>query len=102
MATEHSNTLVDILNQRSVDNPDQIIYSFLGADTDISLTYRNLANNAVGIATQLMQCTEAETRIILLYPSGLDFISALFACFYAKMIAVPVYSHNLNIEKLLP
>ncbi|KTC92608.1 MULTISPECIES: non-ribosomal peptide synthetase [Legionella] len=102
MENKYSNTLVDILNQRSVNNPEQIVYSFLGTDTHTSLSYRNLANNSIGIATQLVECAGAETRVILLYPSGLDFISALFACFYAKMIAVPVYSHNLNIEKLLP
>jgi acyl-CoA synthetase (AMP-forming)/AMP-acid ligase II/acyl carrier protein len=35
-------------------------------------------------------------RILLLYPPGLDYITALFGCFYAGAIAVPSYPPRLN------
>lgn len=102
MNVNNASTLIEILSDRCRSVPDNLIYSFYSHPSHISLSYRSLAAQMLGIASELEKYIAQGSRVILLYPSGLDFISALFACFYAKMIAVPVYSHNMNIEKLMP
>ncbi|MHC5828625.1 MAG: AMP-binding protein, partial [Nostoc sp.] len=42
-------------------------------------------------------------RALLLYPSGLEFITAFFGCLYAGVVAVPVYPprRNQKLSRLL-
>src|SRR5262249_10481324 len=35
-------------------------------------------------------------RVLLLYPPGLEYIGALFGCFYAGVVAVPAYPPRRN------
>ena len=41
--------------------------------------------------------------MLLLYPSGLEFVTAFFGCLYAGVIAVPVYPprRNHKLSRLL-
>ena len=41
-------------------------------------------------------------RALLLYPPGLDFISAFFGCLYGGVVAVPVYPprRNRSLERI--
>ena len=43
----------------------------------------------MAIAAELQDCTTPGERAVLLFPPGLDFISAFFGCMYAGVIAVP-------------
>ncbi len=53
-------------------------------------TYDELDSNACKIAGWLQaQQPAGQSRILLVFPAGLDFIDALMGCFYAKFIAVP-------------
>ena len=106
--TAHGNreprTLVDLLQLRSSSHPDQVAYTFLadGASTEISLTYGELDHKARTIGA-LLDATEVRGKpILLLYPSGLDYIAAFFGCLYAGAIAIPGYPPRFHrsLERL--
>ena len=96
-------SLLDILNQRAESQAEQQAYIFLqdGETTTGSLTYQELHQQAINIASHL-QCWQGE-RALLLYPSGLEFITAFFGCLYAGVVAVPVYppKRNQKLSRLL-
>lgn len=55
------------------------------------LTYAQLEARARAIAVEISSRTRAGDRVLLLYPPGLEFISAFFGCLFAGRIAVPAY-----------
>src|SRR5579859_5537510 len=91
-------TLVELLRSRSVQEPEGRIYSFLDDtdETESTLTYGELDRRAQSIAAVLQKDVSAGERALLLYPPGLEFISAFFGCLYAGIIAVPAYPPRLN------
>lgn len=86
-------TFVDILGQRARQQPEQKAYTFLhfGKQTDTSLTYGELDQQARSIAARLQERGYAGKLVLLLYPSGLEYIAAFLGCLYAGAIAVPLY-----------
>ncbi|ARH01092.1 non-ribosomal peptide synthetase [Legionella micdadei] len=102
MDTNKKKTIVEVLGQLASDYPQQLLYTFSGNHTEASLTYSDLDYQACLIAAQMSNYASSGERAILLYPAGLEFISALFGCFYAGIIAVPTYSQNFQMQKLLP
>ena len=53
-------------------------------------TYEELDGNARKIAGWLqVQKSAQQSRVLLVFPAGLEFIDALMGCFYARFIAVP-------------
>ncbi|HEY6186971.1 MAG TPA: beta-ketoacyl synthase N-terminal-like domain-containing protein [Pyrinomonadaceae bacterium] len=103
MSTEHDptedfSTLVELLRWRAARQPEQIALTFLheGETEETNLTYADLDRRARSIAARLQAMGVAGERALLLYPSGLDFIAALFGCFYAGVIAVPAYPPHAN------
>lgn len=85
--------LVDLLRQQARRYPGKQAYSFLGEDEveQASLTYAELDYQARAIGGWLQASVEAGDRALLLYPPGLEFISAFFGCQYAGVVAVPAY-----------
>lgn len=96
-------SLLEILSYRAQYQPDKQAYIFLqnGETESGSLTYGELDRQASQIAAHL-QSWQGE-RALLLYPSGLEFITAFFGCLYAGVVAVPVYPlrRNQNLSRLL-
>jgi amino acid adenylation domain-containing protein len=93
----HSN-LIELLHWRALHQPDRLAYAFL-TDGDIEearLTYAELDERANGIAAILQQERAQGERVLLVYPSGLDYIAAFFGCLKAGAIAVPTYPPRLN------
>jgi acyl-CoA synthetase (AMP-forming)/AMP-acid ligase II len=89
-------TVADILRVRSAAHPDGIAYVFLDflAGDEIaehSITYGELDRSARRIAAGLRAHHARGDRAILLYPPGIEYITAFFACQYAGVIAVPSY-----------
>ena len=97
-----ANTLIDILNYRAINQPTQIAYNFLvdGETEVVSITYQELFTQATAIAYSLKSYCNQGDRALLIYPSGLDYITAFFGCLYAGVIAVPVYPPRLNNRSL--
>ena len=86
-------TLVELLRWRANQQPEQSIYTFLtdGEKQEESYTFAELDRRARIIGALLQEQTQPGERVLLIYPSGLDFIAAFFGCLYAGVIAVPVY-----------
>ncbi|MEH2290147.1 amino acid adenylation domain-containing protein [Nostoc sp.] len=86
-------TLVDILRDRSLQMPHTQAFTFLedGETQELTLTYCELDRRSRAIAAQLQALGLSGKRAILLYPSGLDYLSAFFGCLYAGVVAVPAY-----------
>jgi len=62
------------------------------ADSTINaLTFRELDERAASVAGRLRQSAEPGDRAVLVCQPGLDYIAALFGCFYAGVVAVPAY-----------
>ena len=97
------NSLLDILTYRAQYQPDKQAYIFLrdGEIESDNVTYGKLDKQARVIASHL-QSFKGE-RALLLYNSGIDFITAFFGCLYAGVIAVPVYppKRNQKLSRLL-
>lgn len=94
----HPNTLVELLCLRAQNKPDKPAYTFLkdGETEEISLTYAQLDRYVRTIAARLQSLLAPGERALLLYPSGLDYIAAFFACLYAGIVAVPSYPPRRN------
>jgi acyl-CoA synthetase (AMP-forming)/AMP-acid ligase II/acyl carrier protein len=97
-------TLIEVLQAQSVRRPDFPIYTFLidGENETAQLTYQQLEEQASAIAAELAHHAQPGERVLLLLPQGLEYIAALFGCFYAGLVAVPAYPprNNHNIERL--
>ena len=63
---------------------------------DQHLTLAELDRRARAIAVMLEERNLAGERVLLLCAPGLDYILALFGCFYAGAIAVPCYPPRLG------
>src|SRR3989304_2429578 len=91
-------TLVDLLRWRALHQPNQLAYAYLldGESTEARLTYRDLDERARAIGAQVQNLGAAGERALLLYPPGLDYVTAFLGCLYAGSIAVPAYPPRLN------
>lgn len=96
--TSHLSTLVEILRWRATHQADRIAYIFLvdGESQTATLSYGELDQRARAIAGHLQHQGLAGERALLLYPSGLEFITAFFGCLYAGAVAVPAYPPKPN------
>src|SRR5579872_5980094 len=94
--------LVELVRQRARDCPDRAAYIFLAGEglRQSSLTYGEVDFQARSIAGLLQGLEARGERALLLYPPGLEFISAFFGCLYAGAIAVPAYPPRLNRNAL--
>ena len=95
-------TLVELVQYRAFvqANEPAFIYLANGIDDEISLTNADLDRKARQIAVWLAEHKCQGERILLLYPPGLDFITAFFGCLYAGAIAVPIYPPRKNRSML--
>ncbi len=86
-------TLVDLARQRPDGTTRGSAYVFLtdGESETSEISYGELDRRARAIAAWLQSLGAQGKRAILLYPPGLDYISAFFGCLYAEVIAVPAY-----------
>lgn len=96
--------LITLLCEHVKTKPNEILYRYIKdiAQEPLTLTYAEVELKARAIATTLLQTGQKGERALMLYPSGLEFISAFLGCLYAGVIAVPVYPprKNQKIERL--
>lgn len=91
-------TPLAILRHRAAHKGSRLAYTFLldGETEEANLTYAELDRRAQAIGASLRSLGAGGRRALLLYPPGLEYIAALFGCFYAGAVAVPVYPPRLN------
>ncbi len=61
------------------------------SDPVVTLTYGELHHRTQRLAARLLGCAQPGDRVLLVNAGAVDFVSSLFACWYAGMVAVPVY-----------
>ncbi|HXQ73964.1 MAG TPA: amino acid adenylation domain-containing protein [Pyrinomonadaceae bacterium] len=97
-------SLVEILRTRAQQVPERVAYTFLtdGENEEVKLTYSELDQKARSIAARLETQHARGQRALLLYPPGLEYITAFWGCLYAGVVAVPAYPPrmNRNLERL--
>ena len=95
----HDGTLADVLLRRAATMGDAIVYSYSAprAAGVIDLSYAGLARRALGIAAELVDRGLSGRRALLLYPPGLEFIEAFYACMLANVSAMPMYVPARNL-----
>ena len=90
--------VVERLRYRADHHGHDRAFTYLvdGENEQQHLTYLALDAKARSIATELTRRRLRGERALLLYPPGLDFISAFFGCLYAGVVAVPAYPPRRN------
>ncbi|MGB2924980.1 MAG: fatty acyl-AMP ligase [Limnothrix sp.] len=100
-------TIVDVLQDRAQNTPDQLAYSFVsGEATNItSFTYRELEARVKAIAAHLQSIIEPGDRVLMVFPysAGLEFVTSFYGCLYAGAIAVTINPSKNDdaLDKLL-
>ncbi len=92
-------TLVDVVQDRAVTLGDEVFLRYL-VSGDVSgpidhLSYAELARRAKAVGAALQAQGEVGDRALLLFPSGLEFVTAFFGCLFAGIIPVPAYPPDL-------
>lgn len=92
----HFSTLNDVIQYNAEHDPDKVIYnSITFADEDErcedKLTNLELDRRVRNLAVILQKFNLEGERALLLYPPGLDYLCAFYACLYSGIIAVPAY-----------
>jgi acyl-CoA synthetase (AMP-forming)/AMP-acid ligase II len=110
-STPHADTtsnLVDLLSQRAKERSNDVAFVFCndGQTATSVLTYGQLDLNARAIAAALQNLGAEQHRALLLFGSGLEFISAFLGCLYASVVAVPCYppratQNHLRVQALV-
>ncbi len=104
-ATSRPATLIELLDQRALQQPDQLAYTFLpdGDTNELHLSYRELRRRARAIGATLQLIGAKGERALLLYTPGLDFIEGFFGCLYSGIVAVPAYPPDpARLNRTLP
>ena len=85
------NDLVRVLRGHAAARADQPAFVHLadGPSVPVSITYGQLDRRARAIASRLQDLDLVGQRVLLVYPHGLDFITAFLGCLYAGCVAVP-------------
>ncbi|GEM46876.1 fatty acyl-AMP ligase [Deinococcus cellulosilyticus] len=89
----HTVHFVDLLVQHAETFADKPIYLFLedGEEIKEQITYQQLKDRAAALAVTLRQHHPEGSRVLLLYPSCIDYMVAFFGCLAAGMVAVPIF-----------
>ncbi|MFI1165458.1 fatty acyl-AMP ligase [Streptomyces sp. NPDC020801] len=86
-------SLVDSLTAHASHHPDRVAYRYLvtgDCDGEIQeISYGQLARRSRAVAAWLQERGLAGCRAMLLYPPGLEFVSAFLGCLAAGVVAVP-------------
>ncbi len=95
-------TFFDLVRNHAQQQGSSKALTFLrdGESENARLTYAELDERAQSIAGWLQENGCAGERVMLLYPSGLEFVAAFLGCLYAGAIAVPASPPRMNRNAL--
>lgn len=85
-------TLPMALNHTSEQNPDSLAFAFLDGQANVvsQLTYAEIERAARARASLLAGSGLSGKNAIMIFPSGLEFVTALAGCWYAKVVGAPL------------
>jgi acyl-CoA synthetase (AMP-forming)/AMP-acid ligase II len=97
-------TLVELFRWRGRNQSHERALVFLedGEGETQVLTYGDLDRRARAVAAYLQAHGATGNRVLLLHPSGAEFITSFLGCLYARAVAVPAYPprQNRNMQRL--
>ena len=95
---KNKTTLIEILHDHALNRKDDLLYRYLEDESSepLTLTFSQVDAQARAIAATLLQTCQKGDRALMLYPAGLEFITAFYGCLYAGIIAVPAYPPRKN------
>lgn len=93
MRNRETRTIVDVLGHRAETDPDGRAYVMLadGENESGSLTFGELEVRSRTLAGHLLRRFAPGDRALLMYPSGLEFITAFFGCLTAGIWPFAIY-----------
>lgn len=93
METENGRFIAERIRQLAETTPDARAYTILDDDLNEAArcTYRELAQLATEMASRIRQRVHVGERVVLVFPTGMDFLRALYGCLVAGVIPVPAY-----------
>jgi len=103
--SEQCSDLVELLRWRASHQAEKRAFTFLhNGEVELThLSYRELDRQARAIAAALQEASTIGERALLLYPPGLEFISAFFGCLYAGVVAIPApLPDQIRLKRTLP
>ncbi len=93
-------SFLEVLQARASDRPDARVFSFEsyveGSVRQDSLTWGELERGARTLGARLEALGLEGERAVLLFPPGLEFVTAFFGCLAAGVIAVPTHAPRPN------
>ena len=94
----HYRTIIERLQELAKERPDEIVYRYIEDEKNppITLTYAEVDREARKIASSLLKNCRPGDRALMLYPAGLEFVTAFYGCLYAGLVAVPAYPPRKN------
>lgn len=95
--------IVDVLDHWARQRPHQVaFYASDGDGGEEQITYAELQRACRGIAAEMLRRGLAGHRALLMFPPGLDFVKAFYACMCAGVVAVPAFTprRNRNVQRL--
>jgi acyl-CoA synthetase (AMP-forming)/AMP-acid ligase II/acyl carrier protein len=100
-----SSSLLELSRRRAEAQPEALAYTFLvdGETEEACLTYAGLDARARAIGGLLQELGARGEPVLLLYPPGLDYVTAFLGCIYAGALAVPAYPPDpMRLGRTLP
>ncbi len=102
---ERAATLIDVVGHWAASQPDKRLFTFHpdgdpDADGAVHMTYAELDRRARALGRGLRERGLDGERALLLYPPGLDFVTAFFGALAGGMVAVP--SHLPRVNRPMP
>jgi len=102
--TATSKTVVALLRARADEMGPKTAFIYLdGRGAVQSMTYGELETRARAIGARFSRQANRGERVLLAYPSGLEFVEAFFGCLYAGVLPVPAYlPHPFLLKRAFP
>lgn len=96
--------LSDLISEYAAAHPSRSALIFLetGDERSVELSYQSLHRRAMAVAAELANRGLCGERVLLLLPSGLEYVVSFLGCLYAGVIAVPAYPprNNWHAERI--
>lgn len=91
-------TFLERMRYWAAAQPDETAFRFLdgSAEPVQALTYGELDQRARAIGAFLVAEGMRGQRALLMFASGLEFVEALFGCYYAGIVPIPAYPPRRN------
>ena len=87
-------TLADLFEARVTQAPDALVYGFVQDDLRLATSWDGgtLAGKVRALAFALSRRAKTGEAVLLVYPAGLEFVRAFWACVLLGLVPVPVSS----------